>query len=324
MNRATLTSAGLLLALLVAADPGLGQVPDSVLRRNDCRLAHQVLTLGKPANRREWALHFIDGCGELGGQALASLVLEHRLEDEVGGELEQVVTRTQFLVAQEIFDAASDVAVDAGAGTVARVQAIRILFTQLYPGSLDPYDSFSENTTVVGGTLTEAALRNEPLPKEAFLATESRLRTLLTEGVVPDPVRNAATRLLEKVLFHLYMERHAVPNVRFVGERHLPFPQRPQRFLGSPRDSWMKGQYAVRRLNRGESAIEVRKGPEPLEPNAHSRVVSRFPAAPAPHTFQRYPYLWKRPNDRRSLGRKHLPKTAMVAAGLRSLRDDSR
>jgi hypothetical protein len=112
------------------------------------------------------------------------------------------------MVSPMIFDAAWEVAMDAGAGTVARVQAIRMLQTQLSPGTLAPYESFwDNNTTLIGGTHTEAALWSEPLPEEAHVTTESRLRNLLDDGATPPPVRNATRRLLPGVLMHLYCGR---------------------------------------------------------------------------------------------------------------------
>lgn len=201
-------SAYVLLGVVTTAMPARAQVPDSILQRNECRLAHQVLTLGQPADRREWALDVIDRCGDLGGEAIASLIREYRNVSQPGGELEQVVRRTRYLVSPMIFDAAWEVAMDAGAGTVARVQSIRILLTQLSPGTLAPYESFRDNNSaLIGGTHTEAALWSEPLPEEAYTTTESRLRDLLDDGATPSPVRNAADQLLPGVLMHLYCRR---------------------------------------------------------------------------------------------------------------------
>ncbi len=56
-----------LLLLLTAASSLGGQqseVPDSVHHRNNCRLAGQVITTGRPAAHTTWALSYIGACGD--------------------------------------------------------------------------------------------------------------------------------------------------------------------------------------------------------------------------------------------------------------------
>jgi hypothetical protein len=72
------------------------------------------------------------------------------LVTEPGGEMEQVVREARYLVSPEIFDAAWEVATDVAATAVARVQSIRVVYTQLYPGSLPLYQSFRDNVPGYG------------------------------------------------------------------------------------------------------------------------------------------------------------------------------
>ena len=64
-------------AMATVPPPAMGQNADSVQLRNECRLAHQILTKGQPANQRDWALEFIRRCGSLGGEAIAHLIRSH-------------------------------------------------------------------------------------------------------------------------------------------------------------------------------------------------------------------------------------------------------
>jgi pimeloyl-ACP methyl ester carboxylesterase len=65
------------LALVSAATipPAEAQLdPVAVRHRNECRLAKQVLTHGKTANRYDWAPRMSTHCGEVGGAGLAALI----------------------------------------------------------------------------------------------------------------------------------------------------------------------------------------------------------------------------------------------------------
>ena len=59
------------LLLVAPLSSSLGQAdPDSVKLRNDCRLAAQVLSKGRPAPHDLWALQIIASCGDLAAEAL--------------------------------------------------------------------------------------------------------------------------------------------------------------------------------------------------------------------------------------------------------------
>lgn len=116
--------------------------PDSVKHRNDCRLAAQVITLGQPANRRNWALRLLPNCGAAGGVAIAQALASYRAAQAPEQRLEELVMLTSVLHDASIFDVAAGIAVDPTAGKAARIQAVRVLFFQVSRGRADPYESF--------------------------------------------------------------------------------------------------------------------------------------------------------------------------------------
>lgn len=106
--------------------------------RNDCRLAHQVLTAGHPAGRHEWALETVPGCGALGGEALAAMLLAHRGDDTAGDELGVLVGASLTLRDAALFGAGLQLAGDAAAGQAARVAGWQVVHAQLtgvYPAT---------------------------------------------------------------------------------------------------------------------------------------------------------------------------------------------
>lgn len=206
MNRHCLYFA-LLTPLVLSATPlGAQANPDSVRMRNDCRLAAQVLTLGQPAVRRDWALGLIDNCGAEGGQVLAALLRQYSDVNTWNDELDQIVNTTAFIVDAAIFEAAMDVAVDPAAGTVARVQSIRALASQVSPGYLVPYRAFAEPERGAYSGLTEINARAEPLPREFSIRTEDAMRGILASEGLPDVVRKGAGRLQNMVVTQLYCD----------------------------------------------------------------------------------------------------------------------
>ena len=195
------------VALLPLAAPVGGQVdPDSVHLRNDCRMAAQVLTLGRPEARREWALALIPRCGAEGGEVLAGMLNDHRAVSSWDDELDQIVNQTAFIVSPAVFEAAMDVASDPAAGVLARVQSVRALASQLYPGLLVPYSALAEGELSYYGVLLHVNATAERLPRDFFSRTEAVMRDILASEAVPDPVGTAAKALLRKVVTDLYCD----------------------------------------------------------------------------------------------------------------------
>jgi hypothetical protein len=150
------------------------------------------LTHGQPAVKRDWALAIIHGCGPIGGQALAHLLREHRLDTEQSHELERIVTGATKLTDRAIYEAAIAVAQDRTAGVVGRVQALRTLYNQLTPGSFAPYESFVTDSLLPFGVSTFVGGVGVPLPDDVCEKTIAAMEEILGAASAPEPVRNAA------------------------------------------------------------------------------------------------------------------------------------
>jgi hypothetical protein len=163
-----------------------------VHHRNDCRLAHQVLTHGQPEVKREWALSIVSGCGPLGGEAIAHLLREHRSDIERRPELERVVTQATKFRDRAIYEAALEIAVDPSAGEVGRVQALRALYNQLRPGNFAPYESFVTDSLMPFGISTYHVYTATPLPDDAYETIIEEMEALTSSVTTPSPVRRAS------------------------------------------------------------------------------------------------------------------------------------
>ncbi|WP_331129332.1 hypothetical protein [Longimicrobium sp.] len=166
------TSVSLVVAVVVtclSAQPAFGQANlDSVKHRHDCRLAGQIVTLGQPANRRDWALRLLPTCGPVGGSSIAKAFGSFRSTETWDQRLEDIVMLTSVLHDARIFDAAAQVAADRSAGKAARIQALRVLFFQLGTSYADPYESFLAANEITYIPIGDYPLSvGTPLPPDA-------------------------------------------------------------------------------------------------------------------------------------------------------------
>jgi hypothetical protein len=205
---------GVVLALILAAPAAEAQQdPTAVRHRNDCRLAHQVLTHGQPANRYDWARSVITGCGELGGAALAALIGRHRAEAADTSHFETIVITASMLRDGQIYEAALDVVLDQGASTLARVQAARILYNQLFSGIFVSYDDIVFETTMDGGKTrlplvsTAHIPAGRPLPVDALEKAADVLAPLTEDGSLPRDLRIAVQNVAGDIDFRLLLRR---------------------------------------------------------------------------------------------------------------------
>ncbi len=166
-----------------------------VQRRTDCRLAHQVLTLGQPADRWEWALQLTSSCGALGGEALAHQLRQHSSVTAPGGELEKVVVSTAGFRDHHVFSTALAIATDPSAATVARVQSVRVLYFQLNPSNWDPYESFLPDTYTAYMPTTQKPSQGEPYKVDPAQTVLRAMEALLARADTQEPLRTAAIKL---------------------------------------------------------------------------------------------------------------------------------
>ena len=214
-----------LLAASVAAVPDRleGQADTTwqyadVQHRNECRLARQVLNLGQPANKREWALGVIPDCGPLGGQALGAALRNHHDQQTRDPDLERIVEAAARLQDRAIYEAAFDLARDPSAGTVARVQGIRVLYHQIHESVFqsyealvsDPWETKSWSIQVVTSHGDPVAT---PLPDDHMERMNSMLRGVIDDLSTPRDVRVAARNLRASVEHELLRRQLCTPEM---------------------------------------------------------------------------------------------------------------
>lgn len=103
--------------------------PGEVRHRNDCRLATQVLTLGRPADRYDWALTTIGTCADAG--ATVAHVWESPPTGE--GELQRLYESTARIKDGRVFTAVFDVAEDRSQASLIRLAALGAVVTLVQP-----------------------------------------------------------------------------------------------------------------------------------------------------------------------------------------------
>ncbi len=115
------------VALCVLARVSHAQEPtetSDVRLRNNCRLAVQALTTGRPAPHYDWALDQIRACDETGGIGLAG-AWQSVAEDTV--DLERLVFSSARLRDARVLEAVLAVAQDPKRTTAVRLSSLRVL-----------------------------------------------------------------------------------------------------------------------------------------------------------------------------------------------------
>lgn len=146
-------------------------VPDSVHHRNDCRLAHQVLVHGRPANKRSWALARLPLCGSGSVEVLQNYLNRHRSDETYERTLDEVVTASFGLVDRNLAFAALSIAKSEASGTAARIQALRLLYAQVRPTTSVSVQGFTrpEIVSVTMGADGSQSNRIEPLDPDLVI-----------------------------------------------------------------------------------------------------------------------------------------------------------
>lgn len=164
--------------------------------RNDCRLAHQVLTDGHPADRHEWALETAPSCGALGGAALAAVLLAHHGDDTAGDELEVLVGASVRLRDAALFAAGLQLAGDAAAGGAARVAGWQVVHAQLtgtYPASAEGVEDAGQASSTL---ISAPAVRGVPLPADHGAVAREVADRVVAIPDTPPAVKELAEDLL--------------------------------------------------------------------------------------------------------------------------------
>lgn len=188
-----------LLALLLAlpACASAQANPDSIHRRNDCRLAAQVLSSGEPRPRLQWAAEVMPGCPQA-GRTIASAISRHRTSADTVF-LSWITLPANSLQDGDVFDAAMSVLQDRTATPEARVYANRLLYWLLYPSSgvyystLVDVDGDGRNPCVAFGSSSHMVLvQGSPLPPDWKSRVHAATRRVMQDLSEPGPVRQSA------------------------------------------------------------------------------------------------------------------------------------
>lgn len=204
--KAVLVGCIALVAVAVAAHPAAGQssTPDSVHFRNECRLMLQVLRLGQPANKWDWALHRVATCGPEGGQALSAQLDRLRGAAVRSRELDGVAAASVGFWDLSVFRTALGIASDESAGSAARIHSFRILLSQVRPYYSPRYeDLVGSDTQMI--EYDSPFWVGEPLPRgyrEAVLAAAKGV----ADRSPPGQVKTAAENL--QIATEIELRRH--------------------------------------------------------------------------------------------------------------------
>lgn len=141
--------------------------PDSIHHRNDCRLAAQVVTTGRPHPRLAWATSIMRTCRDAGG-TIAQVFSANRHSTDTA-YLDVLTYPAIALRDGVLFETAVAIATDRSASLEARVFAIRTLIWSMYPGGgigyADLVDTPGHERNCGGGPSTHTLVTlGSPMP----------------------------------------------------------------------------------------------------------------------------------------------------------------
>jgi len=172
--------------------------PDSIKRRNDCRLAEQVIRTGHPAPRLLWASQVLRTCTSA-GPSIADAMTTNRLSTDTAF-LNAATYPTIQLRDGEVYRAALAVAGDKTASIPARVLALRTLVWTLEPGGSVSYAELSDELpegrrrrcNSLGAHLHLQITRGAPIPNDYAEAIHRLARGLENDPTEPRQIQRAA------------------------------------------------------------------------------------------------------------------------------------
>ncbi len=148
------------------------ETPHDRMRRENCRLAEQVLRTGHPAPQLRRASQVAQRCREI-GDAVAEAMNRHRTSTDTA-LLNAITSPMQTLRDGRVYQTALEIARDKNASVPARVFAIRALVWTLQPGGAinyadvaDEWPDGRDRSCVRNGTPLHLRLtRGEPIPSD--------------------------------------------------------------------------------------------------------------------------------------------------------------
>jgi hypothetical protein len=187
--------AGVLLALAPRALHAQ-DVQDSVRRRNECRLARQVLETGHPATHYQWALDRAWHCPE------AAAGIRSRMERTAASRdtaaLNALTQPTLTLRDGGIFRTALAIAGDKGASTEARIFAGRTLIYTMRPSGGIAYEAFVNPDRSCSGDISphQSFVSGAPVPADYVDRIHTLGRRLQADGSEPAVIRRLGVCLM--------------------------------------------------------------------------------------------------------------------------------
>lgn len=171
--------------------------PDSIHRRNDCRLAAQVLTTGNPRPRLEWAAQVIQQCPAVGA-TVAEGLSRHRTSRDTTF-LNWITFGANSVQDRAMLETGLAVLQDASASAEARVYAARLLYWLLYPsagvyyGTMVDADGDGRWPCIAFGSSSHLELvRGAALPADWRQQVHTAADAIARDSTVPAPAREAA------------------------------------------------------------------------------------------------------------------------------------
>ncbi len=190
-----------LLVVLPAAAHGQAD-PDSIKRRNDCRLAAQVIETGHPAPREAWAWQMISLCEPgVKVQAYRTAVLAVRTStDRIA--LARAIRPVSGFRDGALFQDVLRLAGDRSASVPARVMAFVALASITDPRAAPSYDEFGSGVDERGTPRSSCSRRRAellapaagvtPMPADSMGQIRALRDRVWQDATEPDPVRSAA------------------------------------------------------------------------------------------------------------------------------------
>ena len=167
--------------------------PDSIHRRNDCRLAAQIIERGHPAPHEQWAYQVAPQCGAALGRAISQRFALMRTSTDTAG-LRFLTAPAARLRDGEIFSVSLQIASDKGASAVARPFAFRNLIWLITHGAdLSNFDPWgSSGLGCAGAVFDRPSYTGAPLPPDFKERVRVVAYDVLRDSTAPRPVRRAA------------------------------------------------------------------------------------------------------------------------------------
>jgi hypothetical protein len=201
-----LKRAMLAVSVLVPLSAQAQANPDSVKHRNECRLAVQVLTTGRPAVKTGWAVRQMRTCPETAEELAQGLRAARTSRDT--SQLNLLTAPTDWLRDGRIFSAAAEVLQDRTAAPTARVYAARVLMWAYVPGQeirfghlVDVDGDGDWSCGGLGPSLHGELARGAPLPSGWMEQGRTLGRSIALAADEPAIVRQAATCLAMVIPF---------------------------------------------------------------------------------------------------------------------------